>query len=85
VATSSVSFTYGAYFLNGSLLDMSSQPVTSLLSNLIDGFKIMLPKIKKGTHIKMVLPSAYCYGCRGTNGVAPNTILYFDLILTDVQ
>jgi FKBP-type peptidyl-prolyl cis-trans isomerase len=42
--------------------------------------------MQKGGHMKMVVPSSLAYGCTGIPGVIPpNTPLYFDIVLVNVQ
>ena len=53
------------------------------LSTLIDGWKIGLPLIKKGGHIKLVIPSSLAYGCSGYGTIPPNTPIFFDINLID--
>lgn len=86
--TSSISVTYQATLLNGALVDstIAGHVFSANLSSLIPGWQIAIPYIKKGGHMKMVIPSALCYSCYGTNDghIAPNSIIYFDLNLVNV-
>jgi FKBP-type peptidyl-prolyl cis-trans isomerase FkpA len=83
---SRVSVTYVAKYLDGSLLDQTTTPISNPLNSLIVGWQIGLQLIGEGGHIKMVVPSSLCYGCNGVPGhVPPNAIIYFDVTLTDVQ
>jgi len=68
-------------------MDQLSDPTRSgwTLSSLIEGWKIGIPLIKKGGRIKLIIPSALAYGCTGYASIPPNTPLYFDVTLTDVQ
>lgn len=82
---STITYTYTAKYLNGTVLDQATTAVTNKLGILIQGFQIMLPNLAKGGRIKMVIPSSLCYGCNGVPGrVPPNTPIYFDLSLVDV-
>lgn len=84
---SKVSVTYVAKFLDGTVIDeaYATTPITNPLNILIRGWQIGLQLIGKGGHIKMVVPSALCYGCNGVPGVIPpNSIIYFDIQLEDV-
>lgn len=60
----------------------ASSPWT--LSSLIQGWQIGLPLIKKGGSIRLLVPSALAYGCNGNAGIAPNSVLYFEVDLIDV-
>ena len=84
---SKISVTYTSTFLNDSLLeDHTTTPITDYLQNFIEGWRLAIPYIQKGGHIKMVIPSVLCFGCSGNPGfVPPNTPLYYDLVLVDVQ
>ncbi|MEP6514426.1 MAG: FKBP-type peptidyl-prolyl cis-trans isomerase [Parafilimonas sp.] len=83
---SEISVTYTSSFLNDYILDSrTTMPVTNLLSEFIEGWQLAIPYIQKGGHIKMVLPSSLCFGCSGTPSVPPNSPLYYDLVLVDVQ
>ncbi|MFI5194473.1 MAG: FKBP-type peptidyl-prolyl cis-trans isomerase [Chitinophagales bacterium] len=56
------------------------------LSQLIPGWQIGLPKIKKGGHIKLLIPSALAWGCQGSgNAIPSNAPVYFDIYLLDVN
>lgn len=84
-ATSTISFVYTLKAMNGTTLQANSNPMTSPLSGLIDGWKVILPKIKKGGRVVMVIPSALAYSCTGSGPIAPNSPIYFDVTLSDVQ
>lgn len=59
--------------------------VTFTLSNLITGWRVMLPLVREGGEITMYLPSSYGYGSQGTNGIPPDANLEFDITLQQVQ
>ncbi len=57
-----------------------------LLNQLIPGWQIGLPKIKKGGHIKLLIPSALAWGCQGSGtAIRANAPVYFDIYLLDVR
>ncbi|MDE3253043.1 MAG: FKBP-type peptidyl-prolyl cis-trans isomerase [Bacteroidota bacterium] len=86
VSTSNVSVVYTGKLLNGTTFDATSNPITLNLSNVIDGWKIGIPLIKKGGRIKLVIPSALAYSCTGAGTtIPPNSPLFFDVTLTDVK
>ena len=58
-------------------------PGTGNTPSLSDSIKIGLPLIKKGGHIKLVIPSSLAYGCSGYGTIPPNTPLFFDINLID--
>lgn len=85
---STITTTYvGKMIINGTTIDSTgATPLSLPLNQLIAAWQIGLQKIGKGGHIKMVAPSALCYGCYGRSpNIPPNTILYFDITLVDVQ
>jgi FKBP-type peptidyl-prolyl cis-trans isomerase FkpA len=89
-ASSIITVNYVGKHFNNSVFDSSIAPYTSLLSNLIDGWKLGLPLIKKGGRLKLVIPSALAYSCGGSksNGsyvIQPNEPIFFDLTLLDVK
>jgi len=86
VTTSSkVSVTYTGRLLNGTKFDESTTPVSFPLSGVIEGWQIGIPLIKKGGRIKLIIPSAYAYGCNGSGPIPANSVLFFDVNLLDVQ
>ncbi len=86
---SKIFVTYTGKLMTGLIIDSTTNPANTgfLLSDLIMGWQIGMPKIKKGGHIKLLIPSAYAYGCSGSmNGIIPkNAPLYYDVTLVDVQ
>ncbi|MFN5362746.1 MAG: FKBP-type peptidyl-prolyl cis-trans isomerase [Bacteroidota bacterium] len=85
-ASSIVTVQYVGKLMNGTTFDSSSTPFTSGLSQLIDGWKIGLPLIKKGGKIKLVIPSALGYSCTGSPPIIPaNSPLYFEISLVDLR
>lgn len=83
--TSKISMNYTGTLLTGVVFD-SGTLTNTLLSNLIEGIETGLPLIRKGGHIKLIIPSEMAYGCIGRPPTIPaNTPLYFDISLTDVQ
>jgi FKBP-type peptidyl-prolyl cis-trans isomerase FkpA len=51
---------------------------------MIQGFQTGLKLIQKGGRIKLIVPSALAYGCKGYGSVPGNSILYFEVELIDV-
>jgi FKBP-type peptidyl-prolyl cis-trans isomerase FkpA len=86
---SKIFVTYVGKLMTGYTFDSvgNSANTNYLLSNLIQGWQIGIPKIMKGGHIKLLVPSAYAYGCVGssTGVIPPNAPLYYDVQLVDVQ
>jgi FKBP-type peptidyl-prolyl cis-trans isomerase FkpA len=84
---STIKTTYVGKMITGTTIDSTgTTPIQLPLNQLIAAWQIGLQKIGKGGHLKMVAPSALCYGCYGRSpNIPPNTILYFDITLVDVQ
>jgi FKBP-type peptidyl-prolyl cis-trans isomerase FkpA len=79
--------TYYGKLMNGTQFtaDSNSYLNNSTLGQLIIGWQLGLEKIGKGGHIKLLIPSAYAWGCLGNQGVAPDQPVYFDIWLLDLQ
>ena len=81
--------TYTGKHMDGTIFDQATTPVSfgnSTLKDLIDGWQIGLQLIQKGGHIKLIIPSSLAYGCSTTySSMPPNSVLYFDIQLIDVQ
>lgn len=84
---SKITVTYTSTFLdNTQLEDYSNIPVTNYLKEFIEGWRLAIPYIQQGGHIKMIIPSSLCYGCSGLMGrVPPNTPLYYNVVLINVE
>lgn len=81
---SKVTVGYVGKFLDGYLFDQNSG-ITNHLKQFIEGWQIGLPLIKKGGTITLLIPSAYAYGCTTYGNIPPNSVLYFEVTLVDVQ
>ncbi len=85
---SAITATYSTSLLSGQVIDTTHfiTPVTLPLNQFIEGWRIAIPFIQKGGHIKMVIPSSLAYGCTGVQNVVPsNAPLYYDVLLIDVS
>jgi FKBP-type peptidyl-prolyl cis-trans isomerase FkpA len=85
-ANSKVFVTYTGLLLDGRVFDQQADANQTgwVLGSLIAGWQIGLPLIQKGGEIKLIVPSSLAYGC-GNGALPPNSILYFDVHLVDVQ
>lgn len=81
---STITVGYTGKLLNGNTFDQSTG-YTHKLNDLIEGWQIGIPLIKKGGRVKLIIPSAYGYGCNENQGIPSNSILYFDVSLIDTQ
>ena len=83
---SRVYVTYTGKKMDGTVFDQATTPVNFVLGGLIEGWKVGLPLIQKGGHIRLIVPSSMAYGCTGSgNVITPNSVIYFDIQLIDVQ
>ena len=82
---STITIMYNGYFINGTVFDKSTTPVTFSLIDLIEGWKKGLPLLKKGGKIKLIIPPSLGYGSTARPGVPANSILVFDIELMGVS
>ena len=54
-------------------------------STLIPGWQLGIPLIQEGGTIRLIIPSALGYGCRGFSTIPPDAVLFFQIELVDVQ
>ena len=86
LSSGSGSTTYSGRLLNGTVFDQTTtQPLTFPLGNVILGWQIGVPLIKKGGKIRLLIPSGYGYGRDGSAKIPSNAVLDFDIELVDVQ
>ncbi len=86
-STSDVEVSYRGYFLNGGDFDSTPDGTTASfnLQEVIAGWQIAIPFLKKGGKGTFFIPSALGYGERGQGPIAPNTPLVFDVELVSFQ
>lgn len=86
-ATSKIFITYVGKLTDGTTFDQQANSAQTgwPLNQLIEGWRVGIPLIKKGGHILLVVPSSMGYGCTGYGTIPANAILYFDITLVDVQ
>jgi len=83
---SKIFVTYTGKLITGTTFDSGTTPTGGwALRDLIPGWQIGLPLIKKGGSIKLIIPSSLCYGCGGKGIIPGNAILFFEITLNDVQ
>lgn len=78
-----ITVNYTASTLDGNII--ADTTATESLNEFIEGWRIAIPYIQKGGHIKMVIPSALAYGCTGSGDIAPNSPIYYDVMLINVE
>lgn len=80
-----VKIKYKGYFTDGTVFDQTtgSQSAIFLLSDLIEGWQIGIPLLKRGGKGTFLFPSALCYGSNPPPGIPKNAVLIFDIELID--
>jgi FKBP-type peptidyl-prolyl cis-trans isomerase FkpA len=83
---STVKVSYVGTTLQGAQFDANENYTTALTptTNIIEGWKIGVPKAKVGGKILLILPSALAYGPYGNGPIAPNTIIKFTITVKEL-
>jgi FKBP-type peptidyl-prolyl cis-trans isomerase len=85
----SVTIHYSGRVLDGEKIDSSydrDEPVTISLYDVIVGWKIAIPTLKKGGKATFYIPSALAYGEQGADlNTLANSVLVFDFELLDFE
>lgn len=81
---------YSGFFEDGRMFDSSvrrGEPFRFLLGSgsVIPGWEEGLDLLKKGSKARLVIPPQLAYGEAGNERIPPNTTLYFDVELVDVE
>ncbi|MES2329874.1 MAG: FKBP-type peptidyl-prolyl cis-trans isomerase [Bacteroidota bacterium] len=81
-----VSVVYTGRLMDNTIFTQVANSQDLRLSDVIDGWKIGIALLKKGGHIKLVIPSALAYSCTGRLPTIPgNAPLFFDITLNDIK
>ncbi len=81
---SSVSIFYTGSLTNGTIFDgTSTVPANFTLNQLISGWQLGVPLVKKGGRLMLYLPPSLGYGSRSAGPIPPNSVLIFDIKLVD--
>ena len=86
-ATSAVKVRYTGKFMDGTVFQSNAtvNPVEPFeLNQLIQGWQLALPLIKKDGVIKIIVPSSLAYGCAGNSSIPGDAVLFFEIQLLDV-
>ncbi len=87
---SNILINYAGKLTNGNVFDSQNNAVF-VLGSLIEGWKIGLPMLKKGGQIRLFIPPTLGYGASdvkdpsGNIIIPANSVLIFDITLTDLQ
>ena len=84
---STVTVRYTGKLLDGSIFDSNNTPtgISFGLSQVIKGWQLGVPLIKKGGSINLYLPPSLAYGCSGSGPIPGNSPLIFAIELVDVK
>jgi len=76
----------GRLLADSSVFDSTgTTPHPFTFGQLISGWQLELPRITKGGKITLYLPSYWGYGRQALPGIPANSILIFDIELTDLK
>lgn len=81
---STVTVNYSGRLTTGSLFDEASD-ISFNLGQLITGWQEGIPLIAKGGRILLYLPPGLAYGSQANGSIPANSILTFDITLTEVK
>ncbi|MFC0516460.1 FKBP-type peptidyl-prolyl cis-trans isomerase [Mucilaginibacter angelicae] len=81
---SMVTVNYTAAMLNDMVVDKGSG-FSSPLDHLIKGWQIGIPLVKEGGSILLIVPSGLAYGANGVGRVPENSVLIFNVDLTEFR
>ena len=62
----------------------TGDPASLGLNQVIQGWQLALPLIKKDGVIKIIVPSSLAYGCAGYASIPGDAVLFFEIQLLDV-
>lgn len=85
--TTEVTTLYKLRYLNGTLIQetTSSNPYKSVLNVNIQGYQTGVKLLKKGGKIRLLIPSSLAYGSNTSSGIRANSILDYDVEVTEVK
>ncbi len=87
--TSLVTLRYVGYFPDGTIFDTTGdgEPFQFRLggSEVIKGWNLGIPGMKRGGVRRLVIRPSLAYGARGRGAIPPNATLVFDVQLLDVR
>lgn len=83
--SNNVSFTYKGTLLNGIVFDEQKEPVSFKVNQLIGAWKEIMLDLKKGGKAFLIAPPQLGYGDRELDKIPANSILVFEMEVTDVN
>ena len=84
-ANSVVTVNYTGTFPQDDAVFDSGSGYTTSLNNVIEGWKIGIPRINRGGRILLLIPSRFGYGPQGSGKIAANRVLVFKIDLLSFQ
>jgi len=84
-ACSYINASYTGRLTNGTVFDQGSFNQLYRLSGLIRGWINTLPLIRQGGSIRLFIPPSLGYGSQQVGSIPPNSVLIFDIQLTQVE
>ncbi len=77
---------YKGSLLNGFVFDKTKdEPAHFPIKRLIKGMQALMPVLRKGTKIRMILPSGLAYSIRNFSEIPPNSLLLFDMEVLEIN
>jgi FKBP-type peptidyl-prolyl cis-trans isomerase FkpA len=85
-AGSTITANYTGKFLDDTTFDSSTDSTyRAPLNQLVEGWKQVLPMLKKGGKVRMLIPSGFGYGTAGYTGTPGNAVLDFDVEVVEIN
>jgi FKBP-type peptidyl-prolyl cis-trans isomerase FkpA len=81
---SGVAVKYTGRLTSGFVFEQQTSPVAFTLGGLIAGWRIGIPIVKNGGIIRLFIPPSLGYGNQAVGNIPANSILIFDIELTNV-
>ena len=77
---------YTGRLLDGTVFDSTGTTARQFqYNNVILGWQFALQRLYKGGKMKLYLPSLYGYGRQAYSGIPANSVLIFDMEITDID
>lgn len=84
-ANTSVTVKYNLRLLSGQAIPQTTDPISFYLGDVIAGWQIGVPLIRKGGKVRLLIPSGYAYGPQAQGNIPANSVLDFDIELIDIR
>ena len=84
-AKDKISFSYKGTFLDGSVFDEQSEPISFFVSDLIAAWKEIVLKLNEGGEAFLIAPPQLGYGSTDLDDIPANSILVYNLKVHQVE